>query len=219
MRITARELNRSTLGRQLLLRREPLGVADAVCRVVALQAQQAASPYIALWNRLTDFDPAALDAAFVNGTVVKATLMRITLHAVHAEDYRAFREAMEPTLRAARLDDRLRASGLTVGDADALVPDLLEYADQPRAAAEMEAWLEQRLGVSPDPRAWQGLRGYAPLLHAPTGGPWSFGYRPSYVAPRTRPVLANPDVSAESLQTLVKRYLEGFGPASVADVA
>jgi hypothetical protein len=54
--------------------------------------------------------------------VVKATLMRITLHAVHADDYGAFREAMEPTLRAARLgDDRFRASGLTVAAAAALV--------------------------------------------------------------------------------------------------
>jgi len=57
MRITARELNRSTLGRQLLLRREPLGVADAVRRVVALQAQQAASPYLALWNRPASTPP------------------------------------------------------------------------------------------------------------------------------------------------------------------
>ena len=132
MRITARELNRSTLGRQLLLRRESLGVADAVRRVVALQAQQAASPYLALWNRLTGFDPADLDAAFAGREVIKATLMRITLHAVHAEDYQALREAMEPTLRAARLDDRFRASGLTV--ADSLVPDLLEYADRTRYA-------------------------------------------------------------------------------------
>lgn len=219
MKITARGLNRSTLGRQLLLRRESIDVADAVRRVVALQAQQPASPYVALWNRLTGFDPADLDAAFAGHEVVKATLMRITLHAVHAEDYRDFREAMEPTLRAARLDSRFRASGLTVADADSLVPDLLEYADRTRTATEMQAWLEQRLGAPPDPRVWQRLRGYAPLLHAPIRAPWSFGSRPSYVAPRTKPVLADPDVSAESLQTLVLRYLEGFGPASVADVA
>jgi hypothetical protein len=50
--------------------------------------------------------------------------MRITLHAVHAGDYRPFREAMEPTLRAARLDVRFRASGLTVADADSLVPKI-----------------------------------------------------------------------------------------------
>jgi Winged helix DNA-binding domain len=61
-------------------------VAEAVRRVVALQAQQAASPYLALWNRLAGFDPADLDAAFADHAVVKATLMRITPHAVHAGD-------------------------------------------------------------------------------------------------------------------------------------
>jgi len=171
MRITARELNRSTLGRQMLLRRESLGVADAVRRVVAIQAQQPASPYLALWNRLTGFDPADLDAAFADHAVVKATLMRITLHAVHSQDHRSFREAVEPTLRAARLDNRFLASGLTLADADSLVPDLLSYADQPRTATEMEKWLGQRLGAAAEPGAWWGLRGYAPLLHAPTHTP------------------------------------------------
>lgn len=60
MRITARELNRATLGRQLLLRRESLGVVEAMRRVVAVQLPEPASPYLALWNRLTDFDPADL---------------------------------------------------------------------------------------------------------------------------------------------------------------
>jgi hypothetical protein len=41
MKLTARQLNRATLARQLLLRREPLDVVDAVHRVVALQAQEA----------------------------------------------------------------------------------------------------------------------------------------------------------------------------------
>ena len=219
MRITARELNRSTLARQLLLERETLGVADAVRRVVALQAQQPASPYLALWNRLTGFDPADLDTAFAGHEVVKSTLMRITLHAVHVDDFRAFHEAVQPSLRAARLGDRFTVSGLTAEDADALVPELLAFADRPRTAAEYVAWLEQRLGAPPKPGAWWGLRQYTPLLHAPTTPPWSFGSRPSYVAPPTRPVLADPAVSAASLQTLVLRYLEGFGPASVADVA
>ncbi len=44
--MTAQALNRATLGRQLLLQRESLGVADAVRRVVALQAQEPASPYL-----------------------------------------------------------------------------------------------------------------------------------------------------------------------------
>lgn len=113
MTITARELNRSTLARQLLLQRETLAVGDAVRRVVALQAQQAASPYLALWNRLTGFDAADLDTAFAGHEVVKSTLMRITLHAVHIDDFRAFHEAVQPSLRAARLGDRFTVSGLT----------------------------------------------------------------------------------------------------------
>ncbi len=219
MSITARALNRATLGRQQLLGRASLPVADAVRRVVALQAQHPASPYLALWNRLTAFDPTDLDAAFTRHEVIKATLLRITLHAVHAADYRAFRAAMEPTLRAARLgDDRFRVSGLTVADVHALIPDLLAYADRLRTAAESEAWLADRLDA-PQPGAWWALRQYAPLWHAPTGAPWSFGPRPSYVAARARPVLADPAASAAALQTLIKRYLEGFGPASMADVA
>jgi hypothetical protein len=51
MTITARQLNRATLDRQMLLRREPRPVADAVKRLLALQAQEPASPYLALWNR------------------------------------------------------------------------------------------------------------------------------------------------------------------------
>jgi hypothetical protein len=38
MRLTARRLNRATLARQLLLRREPLEVAEAVRRVLAFLA-------------------------------------------------------------------------------------------------------------------------------------------------------------------------------------
>ncbi|CAM5651905.1 hypothetical protein SAVIM338S_06546 [Streptomyces avidinii] len=219
--VTARELNRSTLARQLLLRREPLAAAEGVRRVVAVQAQQAASPYVALWNRLDGFDPAGLDAAFAGREVVKATLMRITLHAVHLSDFPAFREAVQPGVRAARLGDRFTVSGLTAQDADALVRELLAFADRPRTNAECEAWLGRRLGAPAQPGAWWGLRQLAPLLHAPTTPPWSFGQRPAYVAPATVPrvVPADPEASDASLRTLVLRYLEGFGPASVADVA
>ncbi|MER8069365.1 winged helix DNA-binding domain-containing protein [Streptomyces sp. NPDC094034] len=220
MTINAQALNRATLARQLLLSRESLDVADAVRRVVALQAQQPASPYIALWNRLSAFDPADLDGALAGHRTVKATLMRLTLHAVHADDYRTFREAMEPTLRGSRLrDPRFTASGLTAEDATVLVPDLLEYADQARTPAELGGWLQARLGAPMESAAQRMLRQYAPLWHAPTGGPWSFQTRPSLVAARTRPVLADPDVADASLRILIRRYLEGFGPASVADIA
>ncbi|MFF1715231.1 winged helix DNA-binding domain-containing protein [Streptomyces sp. NPDC058268] len=225
MMITARELNRATLSRQLLLEREPLTVQDGMRRVVALQAQQPASPYLALWNRLTDFTAADLDAAFTDRSLVKATLMRITLHAVHAEDYTAFRAAMQPTLYASRLGSRFAASGLTPADADAVVPELLDFAALPRTSAQMQEWLEERLGAEKASKAekyegaWWGLKAYAPLHHAPTGAPWSFGLRPSFVAAGNGTVPTGRAADPRALRSLVLRYLAGFGPASVADVA
>ncbi|CAL9282250.1 MULTISPECIES: winged helix DNA-binding domain-containing protein [Streptomyces] len=219
MEITAQELNRATLGRQLLLGREVREAGEAVRRVVALQAQHAASPYLALWNRLADFDPAELDAAFARGTVVRATLMRITLHAVHADDYQVFREAMQQTLYAARLGHRFAGAGLTPADGEALVPELLDFADRPRTAAELQEWLEKRVGSEKKAGAWWGLKAYAPLFHVPTGGPWSFGPRASFTAARTGPPLRGRVTVPESLRQLVLRHLRAFGPASVADVA
>jgi winged helix DNA-binding protein len=213
--LTARQLNRATLDRQLLLRRELVSVVDAVRRVVALQAQEPASPYLALWNRIRDFDPADLDRAFAARAVVKATLMRVTLHAVDAADYPAFHEAMQPTLRAARLNDRrFKRTGLTSADADSLLPEVLGFADRPRTNAEAEAWLDERLGETPRPGIWWAYRQYGPFVHAPTGGPWAFGPRPSYVAATDH---RWPGEQAEAIRRLALRYLEGFGPATAQD--
>ena len=55
--LTPRQLNRATLDRQLLLRRRTMDVTDAVRRVLALQAQEPASPYLALWNRIDSLRP------------------------------------------------------------------------------------------------------------------------------------------------------------------
>jgi hypothetical protein len=75
--------------------------------------------------------------------------------------------------------------------------------------------LEARVGDR-KPRLWWALKTFAPLHHAPTGGPWSFGAKSSFVAARARRGPKSPD---ESVQRLVLRYLEGFGPASVPDFA
>jgi len=71
-----------------------------------------------------------LDAAVAGREMDQPRLMWIASHAVHAGDDRAFREATEASRRTAGLDDRFRASGLAVAEADSLVPDLLEIADR-----------------------------------------------------------------------------------------
>lgn len=217
--LTAAQLNRATLARQWLLTRQPRDVGSTVRHLVALQAQEPAAPYIALWNRIERFDAAELSAALEDATLLKSTLLRLTLHLVHATDHPSFHAAMRPTLRGARLgDQRFTATGLTAGEADALLPHVLDHLAQvPRGNAEVAAWLTEQLG---DPvrgeLMWWALRHVAPLRHAPSGAPWSFGRRPAYLAAGTEPVVGDPD---DHLPELVARYLAAYGPATVADVA
>ncbi|CAM5257535.1 Winged helix DNA-binding domain-containing protein OS=Streptomyces tendae OX=1932 GN=GUR47_30940 PE=4 SV=1 [Streptomyces tendae] len=216
--LTPRQLALSTLDRQLLLERRRLDVAEAVRRLCALQAQSPASPYLALWNRLEDFAPEDLDTAFAERRVVKATLMRITLHAVHSEDHEPFRAAMLSTLRSSRLSDRRYTStALTPADADALLPELAAFLARPRTGAEVEAEVTARFGEHAH-RVWWALRTYAPLHHGPTGGPWSFTARNAYLAAPAAPE-AGPDEADAGVRRLLVAYLRAFGPASAQDFA
>lgn len=219
--LTLRALNRATLARQLLLAREALDPVAAVARVVAIQAQEPASPYVALWSRVAGFDAAALHEAFLAGAVIKASLMRVTLHAVTAADYHALHLAMQPTLRAARLNDRrFRVTGLEPDEADALVHGLRAFAGaRPRTNQEMEAEANRLVGDRAHEGIWWAIRTYGPFQHAAGDAPWTFGPRPAY---RPAP-LAGPDPTPgdpeAALEHLLLRYLAGFGPATAQDMA
>lgn len=214
MDLSARRLNRATLERQLLLRREPLAAAEAVRRIVAMQAQEPATPYLALWNRVAGFDPAELHLAFTDRWVVKATLMRITLHVVHAADYSDFYAAMLPRLRAARLtNSQTNAARRSSIDADDLLVPLTQFLTQPRSEIEVQDRLESLIGER-NRRTWRALRTIGPIQHLPTGEPWSFGASPSFLAAHTKQPPASHE---ESVQRLLLRYLQGFGPATVQD--
>jgi hypothetical protein len=219
MQLTADHLNRATLDRQSLLHRRPNGVVDAVRAAVAVQAQSPASPYIGLWNRVADLDPADLDAAFAAYDLVRGNPVRMTLHAVAAADYRPFREATEPSLYAAKLGSRIVEAGITAAEAARHAADLLAFATEPRTARDCEALLAERLGPDTAKAAWPGIRQYAPLLRVPLGGPWQFNEKVAYLAPPDRPALGDRDAADTALAGLVLRYLAGFGPASIPDIA
>jgi hypothetical protein len=124
---------------------------------------------------------------------------------------------MQPSLRAARLNDRrFTRTGLSSEDSDTLIPEVMRYTARGRTNAEVEAWLDERLGVTPKPGVWWALRQSGPFIHAPTGGPWSFSQRPTYAPARTKPHAGPQDLA---VQHLVRRYLEGFGPATAKDAA
>ncbi len=216
MKLSARQLTWATLDRQLLLERSHLDVVAAVQHLGALQAQEPASPYLAMWNRLTDFDFADLDRALADRAIVKCPLMRITLHAVAATDRAMFHEAVIPILRASRLNDqRYHDTNLSIADADALIPDLLDFLSEPRTTSDIARHLEQQLGTEPPTRLWWALRTYAPLIHTPDDQPWTFGRHPRYEAPPT----TSEGPNLEAVPALIHRYLAAFGPATPQDIS
>ena len=130
--LTLRELNRATLARQLLLERQQLTAPRAIERLCALQAQWSPSPYIALWSRVRDFDREQLAHALARKQVVRATLMRITLHLVSARDFLA----IAPLWAAARREEFER----TGRDADGIAAAIsAAVADEPRTHSELYA--------------------------------------------------------------------------------
>ena len=98
--LTRRELNRALLARQLLLERATLSVPRALERLCAVQAQYSPSPYVALWSRLAGFRKEQLTRALERRQVVKASLMRVTLHLVSARDFPYYAAAWLPGARA-----------------------------------------------------------------------------------------------------------------------
>ena len=212
---TREALTYETMVRQGLSSRRPVGVADAVRSVLALQAQEPAAPYLALWNRIEGFDANDLDRALADGAIVKASLFRFTLHAVDAGDLPWARAAMRSRVRDAGYHDVLDDIGLTAERVAELLERLSTVMAEPHGSADMERVLSEFVPEAGDPaRLWSALRSVGAFRHAPTTDPWSFGRRPAFL-PCTVAADDEPAATAE----LVRRYLMAFGPATVADLS
>ena len=211
---TREALTRETMVRQGLSLRRPVGVTDAVRSVLALQAQEPAALYLALWNRIDSFDPSDLDRALADGAIVKASLFRFTLHAVDASDIPWARAAMQSRARDAGYQRILDDAGLTGERFDELLERLSAVMAEPHDNTAIEQVLSELVPESGDPaRLWSALRVVA-FRHAPTTDPWSFGRRPAFL-----PCTVAADDEPAAIAELVRRYLTAFGPATVADMS
>jgi winged helix DNA-binding protein len=204
-----RELNRALLRRQFLLERRRESLPRALERVGGLQAQYAPSMYIGLWSRLQGFERASLTRALERRSVVQGTLMRATIHLVSARDYWPFaigvREARwESWLRG----HRGRVSADEVQAAARRVERLLDGG--PRSRAELVEGL--------DTTHFNGAGVWLHLVRVPPAGTWERRRADVYATAESwlGPPAATP---AEGLELLIRRYLQGFGPAAPADVA
>jgi Winged helix DNA-binding domain len=203
--LSIRELNRALLARQLLRERAKLPVASAVERLCALQAQYSPSPYIALWSRLAGFRKEQLTRALERRRVVKATLMRITLHMVAARDYPYFAAAWMPAAQ----ESTPRVGAEAIAELSRIVH---AAARTPITHEEIEALASEGLGGF----RWR-TRTLAPMVHLPPSGSWRFHGRPQLLVMEEWLGIELPS-REEGAERLVASYLAAFGPASQSDL-
>lgn len=215
-----RTLNRALLDRQLLLRRHELTAADALERLVGMQAQAPNPPYVGLWTRLAGFRHEELGRLVTDRDAVRATLMRGTIHLVSARDCLALRPPLQPILERHVVTNptygRHHLEGLDVEALKRAGRELVE--ERPRTVADLRELLGPRW-PDRDPSALAyAIRVLLPLVYVPPRGVWG---RSGPVAFTTVEAWLGrspaPAGDAAHHDALVLRYLAGFGPASVAD--
>jgi len=213
--LTLRQLNMTTLARQLLLERATLPLDAGVQRLAGLQAQLPRPPFVGLWTRLQDFRREHLADAIARRQIVKATFLRGTLHLLTADDYLRFRATLQPVLTRA-LEAVMKERAVEVD-----VPRLVDAAHtflraQPRSFAEITQLL---LGLVPtgDPGAMRyAVRTHLPMIQVPIDKGWSYPGNPRFTL--ADQWLGTPLPTDAHLPELVKRYLSAFGPATVSDM-
>ena len=211
--ISLRELNRATLARQMLLERATISPTAAVERLIGMQAQEARPPFIGLWTRLQDARRNEMLRAIHDRELVRATLMRGTIHLFSAADYRAFRPAIQPVLDRAMSVLGARSEGL---DVERVLPAAYALlAEGPLQFNDIRDRLQAQFPEMNDRALGFAVRMLIPLVVIPAEHRWAylanapFGLADEWIGPCDPP--------DDALQELLRRYLAAFGPATVTD--
>ncbi|MFF0345263.1 winged helix DNA-binding domain-containing protein [Kribbella sp. NPDC004875] len=228
-KLSLRALNRATLHRQWLLERHDATALEAIEHLVGLQAQSPQAPYVGLWTRLTNFDPADLVTLLETRQAVRGSTMRATIHLMSSRDFLAFRPLIQPRLEREVFQNitygRHRLEGLDMNAV--LTAGIARMTESPATAAQLRDHLAP-LYPDRDPAALaHAVRCLLPTIQVPPRGIWNKGGNPTMSTAAlwlNSPPAPNPSVDPKSnvdlkadVDTIVLRYLAAYGPASVAD--
>ncbi|HEY4202833.1 MAG TPA: winged helix DNA-binding domain-containing protein [Devosiaceae bacterium] len=209
-----RALNRATLARQMLLKRQEMSVEKALEHLIGLQGQTHNAPYVGLWSRLEHFTIADLEKLLNARDAVRATLQRGTLHVTTARDYLAMRPLLQPLMKrifAGNFGKQLRQVEVDeIRDAGRRLLGHTAMSASAIGKALGERWPDEdstALGMV--------MRHLEPLLHVPPAGLWGATKAPKLMMAKAW--LGREPGKGMTLKALVLRYLEAFGPASKVD--
>jgi hypothetical protein len=218
-RLDTRQLNRATLDRQLLLRRAARPALDAIGHLAGLQAQAPLAPYVGLWTRLTGFGHDDLKDLLMERIVVRAHLMRNTVHLVTAADFVCFRPLFQPlTERALTGHFGRNLGGVDLAELRAVAAVLL--AETPLTRGQIGERLSSRWPDHDPASLAYAATHLLHLVQVPPRGLWgqrgqaSWFLASAWLGGLTS---ATPDTDT-ALEQFVLRYLGAYGPATVHDI-
>ncbi|MEA2317215.1 MAG: hypothetical protein QOD44_1404 [Solirubrobacteraceae bacterium] len=217
------ELRRRRGTAQLLHRPSRAGPLDVVGALLAVQAQDLGAARLALRARSAGLEAREVDRALDDRALVVAWLGRGTLHLVRAEDH-GWLLGLTAAGRAAGGSRRLAQEGVSPGDAERAVA-IVEHAlaeEGPLTRAQLAEriaahGIRSEGQAAPHLLALAARRGVA-VLGPVRGGTQAFALTRDWLgAP-----WAGPQAGAArdtALAELARRYLDGHGPATAADLA
>jgi Winged helix DNA-binding domain len=214
--LSRRALNRATLARQMLLRREKVKPVTAIERLAGMQAQLARPPFIGLWSRIEQFRRDDLIGAIERREVVRATMMRGTLHLASRQDFVRFRLVLQPMLAlGAKAVLRDRANGINV---DALVKAARVCFDKkPCTFDELRRHLSARFPGLDERAMGYTVRMHLPLVQIPAeGSAWAYPASSDFAVAESW--LGGKLDAGDRPHTFALSYLAAFGPATLRDL-
>ncbi|ANZ35148.1 hypothetical protein BBK82_02750 [Lentzea guizhouensis] len=208
------ELNRALIERQMLRERADHSALATIEHLFGIQAQEPKSPYVGLWTRLQDFQPAELEDLLTSRQAVRILLMRGTIHLVSAKDALGLRPHTQ-----LKLDRELQSGpfskplkGLDLDEVAEAGRKILD--DTAMGTADAGKQLKQRWPDREHTVLGNALRNKLALVQLPPRGLWHTSGRA--ICTTVENWLGQPQ-EAMPKEELVLRYLNAFGPATVMD--
>jgi hypothetical protein len=205
-----------SLGRQILDRRRR-SILEVVEHLGGMNAQSPRGPSVGLYSRIDGFHQNDLDGLLRRYELVKANLMRGTIHMVTARQYRSWRVALQPALERT-VKQFFPGIWKRVDHSDVLAAGtalLAEDHDNGLTRAEIGRRLALQFPTAGADELGFAIRLLAPVIQVADQTAWN--------PRRTRYVLASSVLGdvlgdpSDGLMDLLLTYLRSSGPASAAD--